>query len=98
MVLSDRTIKEEVAAGRLVFDPYDEELVQPSSVDMRVDRSFRVFNNSRYPYIDVRKPMGNLSSCTPASSCWARPWSGCACPTTWSHGSRGRARWAAWGS
>jgi dCTP deaminase len=39
---------EEIAAGRLVFDPYDESLVQPSSVDMRVDRSFRVFNNSRY--------------------------------------------------
>ena len=61
MVLSDRTIKEEVAAGRLVFDPYDESLVQPSSVDMRVDRSFRVFNNSRYPYIDVREPMENLT-------------------------------------
>ena len=61
MVLSDRTIKEEVAAGRLVFDPYDEDLVQPSSVDMRVDRSFRVFNNSRYPYIDVREPMENLT-------------------------------------
>src|SRR6478609_5171567 len=61
MVLSDRTIKEEIAAGRLVFDPYDEELVQPSSVDMRVDRSFRVFNNSRYPYIDVREPMENLT-------------------------------------
>ena len=61
MVLSDRTIKEEIAAGRLVFDPYDESLVQPSSVDMRVDRSFRVFNNSRYPYIDVREPMENLT-------------------------------------
>jgi dCTP deaminase len=61
MVLSDRTIKEEVAAGRLVFDPYDEGLVQPSSVDMRVDRSFRVFNNSRYPFIDVREPMENLT-------------------------------------
>src|SRR3954469_14634960 len=61
MVLSDSTIKEEVAAGRLVFDPYDESLVQPSSVDMRVDRRFRVFNNSRYPYIDVREPMENLT-------------------------------------
>ena len=61
MVLSDHTIKEEIAAGRLVFDPYDEELVQPSSVDMRVDRTFRVFNNSRYPFIDVRKPMENLT-------------------------------------
>src|ERR671923_299740 len=61
MVLSDRTIKEEIAAGRLVFDPYEEALVQPSSVDMRVDRSFRVFNNSRYPFIDVREPMENLT-------------------------------------
>jgi dCTP deaminase len=61
VVLSDRTIKEEVAAGRLVFDPYDESLVQPSSVDMRVDRSFRVFHNSRYPYIDVRQRMDELT-------------------------------------
>lgn len=61
MVLSDRTIKQEVAAGRLVFDPYDESLVQPSSVDMRVDRRFRVFNNSRYPYIDVRRAMDELT-------------------------------------
>ena len=61
MVLSDHTIKEEIAAGRLVFDPYDESLVQPSSVDVRVDRSFRVFNNSRYPYIDVRQPMEDLT-------------------------------------
>src|SRR4029450_5696678 len=61
MVLSDRSIKEEIAVGRLVFDPYDESLVQPSSVDMRVDRTFRVFNNSRYPYIDVRKPMEDLT-------------------------------------
>ena len=61
MVLSDRTIKEEIAAGRLVFDPYDESLVQPSSVDMRVDRRFRVFHNYNYPYIDVRQPMEDLT-------------------------------------
>jgi dCTP deaminase len=61
MVLSDRTIKAEIAAGRLVLDPYDESLVQPSSIDVRVDRQFRVFNNSRYPYIDVRKPMEDLT-------------------------------------
>ena len=61
MVLSDRTIKEEIASGRLVFDPYDEKLVQPSSVDVRVDRTFRVFNNSKYPYIDVRRPMEDLT-------------------------------------
>jgi dCTP deaminase len=61
MVLSDRTIKQEVAAGRLIFDPYDESLVQPSSVDMRVDRQFRVFHNARHPYIDVKKPMEDLT-------------------------------------
>jgi len=49
MVLSDRTIKAEVAAGRIVIDPYEEGLIQPSSVDVRVDRKFRVFRNSRYP-------------------------------------------------
>jgi dCTP deaminase len=61
MVLSDRTIKEEISAGRLVFDPYDESLVQPSSVDMRVDRQFRVFHNYNYPYIDVRQAMEDLT-------------------------------------
>jgi len=61
MVLSDRTIKQEVSAGRLVFDPYDETLVQPSSVDMRVDRQFRVFHNARHPYIDVKQPMEDLT-------------------------------------
>ena len=61
MVLSDRTIKQEVAAGRLIFDPYDESLVQPSSVDMRVDRQFRVFHNARHPFIDVKQPMEDLT-------------------------------------
>ncbi|MGI8631267.1 MAG: dCTP deaminase [Solirubrobacterales bacterium] len=61
MVLSDRTIKQEIADGRLSFDPYDETLVQPSSVDVRVDGQFRVFNNSRYPFIDVRRPMEGLT-------------------------------------
>jgi dCTP deaminase len=61
MVLSDRTIKAEIAAGRLVLDPYDPALVQPSSVDVRVDRRYRVFHNSRQPYIDVREPMQDLT-------------------------------------
>jgi dCTP deaminase len=61
MVLSDRTIREEVAAGRIVLDPFDPELIQPSSVDMRADRKFRVFHNARYPYIDVRQPMDDLT-------------------------------------
>jgi dCTP deaminase len=61
VVLSDRTIKSEIAAGRIRIDPYDERLVQPSSIDVRVDRKFRVFHNSRYPYIDVREPMEGLT-------------------------------------
>ena len=61
MVLSDRTINAEIEAGRIVIDPFDEEMVQPSSVDVRVDRRFRVFHNARYPYIDVREPMDDLT-------------------------------------
>ncbi len=61
MVLSDGTIRAEIAAGRIVIDPFDESLVQPSSVDVRVDRRFRVFHNARRPYIDVRKPMDDLT-------------------------------------
>ena len=61
MVLSDRTIRAEIEAGRLVIDPYDEIAGPASSVDVRVDRQFRVFHNARYPYIDVRKPMDDLT-------------------------------------
>jgi dCTP deaminase len=61
MVLSDRTIREEVEAGRIAFDPFDPTLIQPSSVDMRVDRKFRVFHNARRPFIDVREPMDDLT-------------------------------------
>jgi len=61
MVLSDRTIRRLIEEGRIGIDPFDEELVQPSSVDVRVDRLFRVFRNSRYPFIDVKEPMEDLT-------------------------------------
>ena len=61
VVLSDRTIRAELEAGRIVIDPLDPTLVQPSSVDIRVDRRFRVFHNARYPFIDVRQPMEDLT-------------------------------------
>jgi dCTP deaminase len=61
MVLSDRTIREEIAAGRIVIDPFDDDLVQPSSIDVRVGDAFRVFRNSRYPYIDVKQEMEDLT-------------------------------------
>ena len=61
MVLSDRTIRRLLEEGRIGIDPFDDELVQPSSVDVRVDRFFRVFRNSRYPFIDVKAPMEDLT-------------------------------------
>ena len=61
MVLSDRMISRLVAEGRIGIDPFDDALVQPSSVDVRADRYFRVFRNARYPYIDVKRPMEDLT-------------------------------------
>ena len=61
MVLSDRTIRRLLEEGQIGIDPYSDELLQPSSVDVRVDRLFRVFRNSRYPYIDVKEPMEDLT-------------------------------------
>jgi dCTP deaminase len=61
MVLSDRTIRRLLEEGRIGIDPYEESLLQPASVDVRVDRYFRVFRNSRYPYIDVKQEMEDLT-------------------------------------
>jgi dCTP deaminase len=61
MILSDRTIREEIRAGRIEIDPLDESCVQPSSVDLHVDAVFRVFHNARYPFIDVKRPMEDLT-------------------------------------
>ncbi|MGW7244188.1 dCTP deaminase [Streptomyces sp. NPDC054804] len=52
MLLSDKDIRAEIDAGRVRIDPYDETMVQPSSIDVRLDRLFRVFENHRYPHID----------------------------------------------
>nr|WP_221443205.1 dCTP deaminase [Nocardiopsis algeriensis] len=51
-MLSDRDIKSEIDAGRVRLDPFDPGLVQPSSIDVRLDRFFRVFENHKYPHID----------------------------------------------
>jgi dCTP deaminase len=61
MVLSDRTIQRLLDEGRIGIEPYEEDLLQPSSVDVRVDRLFRVFRNSRYPFIDVKQEMEELT-------------------------------------
>ncbi|MCP2337748.1 dCTP deaminase [Actinomadura rupiterrae] len=52
MLLSDRDIRSEIESGRVRIDPFEAEMVQPSSVDVRLDRYFRVFENHRYPHID----------------------------------------------
>ena len=62
MLLSDRDLRAEVAAGRLGVDPFDDSLVQPSSIDVRLDRLFRVFNNTRYTHIDPAKQQDELTS------------------------------------
>jgi dCTP deaminase len=61
MVLSDRTIQRLIDEGRIEVDPYDASLLQPSSIDVRVDRYFRVFHNARYPFIDVKEPQEELT-------------------------------------
>jgi dCTP deaminase len=61
MILSDRSIREEIAAGRIFVDPFDDACVQPSSIDLHVDRQFRVFQNNRYPFIDVMKEQPDLT-------------------------------------
>ncbi len=52
MLLSDRDIRGEIDAGRVTIEPFDPQMIQPSSVDVRLDRWFRVFENHRYPHID----------------------------------------------
>jgi len=60
-VLADRDIRTELESGRVRIAPYDPADLQPSSVDLHLDRSFRVFRNNRYPYIDVRAPQPDLT-------------------------------------
>ncbi|MEE8600200.1 dCTP deaminase [Euzebya tangerina] len=61
MILSDTTIRAALEEGRIAVDPLGEDAIQPSSIDLRVDAEFRVFNNHLYPYIDVRDPQPDLT-------------------------------------
>ena len=89
MLLSDRDIRAQIASGRVAIDPFAPELVQPSSVDVRLDRYFRVFENHKYPHIDPAIEQADLTRLVetegkdpfvliPESSCWDPP-------TKWSH-------------
>lgn len=61
MLLSDRDIRAEIDAGRVALDPYDPSMLQPSSVDVRLDKYFRLFDNHRYPYIDPSEEQPELT-------------------------------------
>jgi dCTP deaminase len=60
-VLSDRDIRAALEAGEIVIRPYDPQDLQPSSVDLHLDRRFRVFRNNRYAFIDVRQEQPDLT-------------------------------------
>ena len=60
-VLSDHDIAAQLDSGRVKVEPYDAADLQPSSVDLHLDRSFRVFRNNRYAFIDVRAPQPDLT-------------------------------------
>lgn len=61
MLLSDRDIRAEIDAGRVLLEPYDNGMIQPSSVDVRLDRFFRTFENHRYPHIDPAIEQSDLT-------------------------------------
>lgn len=61
MLLSDRDIRLELDARRIGLDPYDPQMVQPSSVDVRLDRYFRLFDNHKYPFIDPAEDQPELT-------------------------------------
>jgi len=61
VLLSDKDIRTEIDKGRVVIDPFDPAMIQPSSIDVRLDRYFRVFENHRYPFIDPSEDQPDLT-------------------------------------
>ncbi|WP_141790234.1 dCTP deaminase [Oryzihumus leptocrescens] len=61
MLLSDRDIRAQVDDGRVVLDPYDAAMIQPSSIDVRLDKFFRLFDNHKYPFIDPATDQPDLT-------------------------------------
>ena len=61
MLLSDRDILAEVDSGGIALDPWEPAMIQPSSVDVRLDKFFRVFENHRYPHIDPAEEQSELT-------------------------------------
>jgi dCTP deaminase len=61
VLLSDRDIRAEIDSGRVVLDPYEPAMIQPSSIDVRLDRYFRLFDNHKYPVIDPGEEQPDLT-------------------------------------
>ena len=61
MLLSDRDITAEIDTGRIGIDPFESAMIQPSSIDVRLDKFFRVFQNHRYPHIDPAEDQSDLT-------------------------------------
>jgi dCTP deaminase len=61
VILSDATIRAEIAAGRVVVDPFDDAMVQPSSIDVRLDDRFLVFRSHTRAVIDVKEDLTDLT-------------------------------------
>lgn len=61
MLLSDRDILDQIDAGRIALDPYDASMIQPASIDVRIDRFFRQFDNHKYAMIDPAQEQPELT-------------------------------------
>jgi dCTP deaminase len=61
VLLSDRDLRAELGSGRIGLDPFDEAMIQPSSIDVRLDRYFRLFDNHKYPVIDPAADQPDLT-------------------------------------
>ena len=109
MLLSDRDILAAQKDGHISLDPWTPEMVQPASIDVRLDRFFRLFNNHAYTYVDPAENQGALTeqfdvapdergSYIRASSRSARRGSTSSSTRRWRHAWRAKARWAVWAS
>lgn len=61
VLFSDQDIYQEIETGRIKVEPYDPAMIQPASLDVRIDRFFRLFDNHRYPHIDPSQPQEDLT-------------------------------------
>ncbi|GAA1744094.1 dCTP deaminase [Aeromicrobium alkaliterrae] len=68
VLLSDRDILAEIDAERVQLDPLDRDMIQPSSIDVRLDRFFRVFDNHKYPHIDPAADQTDLTRAVEVAS------------------------------